>query len=311
MGAAWIVILVSLFAPASAEAAASAARRSFFQWRPFLGPFHSLVLHYPIGFLTMAFILELYALRKPGIDLRPVTRLVIWLSLLTGLASATLGIMRAGGGGYETKAVEIHRLCGMAVPVFTLLTLIVQRVAYREPVRRGAMACYRILLLGTLGLLVAASHYGGNLTHGSKYLTQNAPEFVKTLLEPPAHTTLFVSTNLDESQQFFVEKVRPVLEAKCVRCHGPEKQKGKFRLDQKEFALRGGESGKPAIKPGEPLASELVRLILLPRDHDEAMPPAGKEALSAEEIMNLVHWVQAGAPFVEAETEANTSSVTH
>ena len=295
----WIIALTVPLSSTAAEVASPSAHGSIFQWRPFLGPFHSMMLHYPIGFLTMAFILEIYSLRKPDIDLRPVTRLVIWLSLFSGLASATLGLMRAAGGGYEPQAVELHRLCGMAVPVFTLLTLMVQRAAYREPRRRRAVTGYRVLLAGTLGLLVAASHFGGNLTHGSKYLTQNAPEFVKTLLEPPLRTATLLSTNLDEAQQFFVEKVEPVFAAKCFRCHGPDKQKGNYRLDQQEVAIRGGESGKPAIKPGEPLASELVRLILLPRDHDEAMPPKGKEPLSAEEILAVVHWIQSGAHFVE------------
>ena len=42
---------------------------------------------------------------------------------------------------------------------------------------------YRVLLLGNIGLLIVAGHGGGNLTHGSNYLTKNAPEFMKAMVE--------------------------------------------------------------------------------------------------------------------------------
>ena len=47
----------------------------------------------------------------------------------------------------------------------------------------------------------------------------------------------------------FVEDVQPLLEAKCVSCHGPEKQEGGLRLDSLAAAREGGEQG-PAVVPG-------------------------------------------------------------
>ena len=54
-----------------------------------------------------------------------------------------------------------------------------------------------------------------------------------------------------EQVQFFEEKVRPILAENCYKCHGSEKQKGSLRLDLREMALAGGESG-PVIVPGKP-----------------------------------------------------------
>ncbi len=280
-----------------------------FEWRSFLAPFHSVVLHFPIGFLTMVGILEIYYAFRPNGEVRRVTVLVLWLGLLTGVISAAFGLMRAGGGGYDLQAMELHRIYGIAVPIVTAATLVLQWIAYRDPAGRGWMRVYRGVLTGTLALVVVAGHYGGNLTHGSKYLVENAPEFVRELLEndtkPPSGTN---SAALNERQRHYVEKVQPLLEAKCYRCHGSDKQKGGYRLDQPELALQAGESDHVAIKPGDPMGSNLARLILLPAEHDDVMPPAGKQGLTLEEIMTLLDWIRNGAVFAPVETNRNAAA---
>ena len=89
----------------------------------------------------------------------------------------------------------------------------------------------------------------------------------------------------------FEAKVRPVLVQHCIKCHGPEKQKGGLRLDTKPGWQTGGESG-PAIKPGKPDESLLIKAV---RGTDEKfqMPPNGK--LTAQEVAALVQWVKDGA----------------
>src|SRR5687768_6367727 len=80
-------------------------------------------------------------------------------------------------------------------------------------------------------------------------------------------------------------QVRPILEAHCFQCHGPEKQKGGLRLDQKAAALRGGDSGEPAVVPGNAFKSHLLKLVTS-KDPDEHMPPKG-ERLKPEEVALL------------------------
>lgn len=289
----------------AAHAAPAAAQKTFL-WRPFLAPFHAVVLHFPIGFLTMVCVLELYRIWRPSEALKPVTKLTLWLSLLSGIAAAALGILRATGGGYEVHEVESHRWTGIAVVAVMLLALVLQRGAFRNETRRIIMFAYRGLLAVTLALLVIAGHIGGNLTHGSKYLTENAPAFMRNLLEEKSADAADGASpaQLDAKQKFFVERVQPILEKKCMSCHGKEKQKGDYRLDDPVVALKGGESGKAAIHPGDPLGSEFVRLILLPTDDDDVMPPKGKEALTGEEVLTIIRWIQKGAPFATASSGA-------
>src|SRR5262245_52855698 len=59
----------------------------------------------------------------------------------------------------------------------------------------------------------------------------------------------------------FSRDVRPILEAHCLKCHGPEKQKGGLRFDLKEGAFKTGESGEKAIVPGDTAQSRLFKLI--------------------------------------------------
>src|SRR5206468_1588407 len=58
----------------------------------------------------------------------------------------------------------------------------------------------------------------------------------------------------------FVTQIQPILKENCYACHGPEKQKGKLRLDSRELSLAGGGSG-PAIVPGHGNESYLVKRI--------------------------------------------------
>lgn len=93
----------------------------------------------------------------------------------------------------------------------------------------------------------------------------------------------------------FVKDIAPILEASCVKCHHEGKAKGKLRMDTKEMAMKGGKEAK-LIEPGKPDDSSLIKVLLLPADHDEAMPPEGKAPRpEAAKIELLKQWITAGA----------------
>lgn len=280
--------------------AAGVSSASDFKWGPFLAPFHSVLLHYPIGFVTVAVILDLFYLFRRDEVVKRINRLMLHLCVVSAVVVIILGLLRASDGGYEQKTLDTHRTYGIAVGVLLVLTWVAQRFTLSPRPKMAVEVGYRVLLLGTLGALVIAGHAGGNLTHGSKYLVKNAPQFVKDLLDDSPEETTPIAASMDEQDRFYVEKIKPLFETKCLECHGAEKQKGGYRLDQKEAALKGGESGSTAIKPGDPMASNLIRLILLPRDHDSVMPPAGKAALASDEVLTIVQWIQAGAVFPDS-----------
>ena len=96
--------------------------------------------------------------------------------------------------------------------------------------------------------------------------------------------------------EFFESKVRPVLVENCYECHSAaagDKLKAGLRLDSRDGLLKGGESGRPAVVPGDAEASPLVKAIRW-SDPDFQMPP--KKRLSDQQVADVVAWVNRGAP---------------
>jgi cytochrome c553 len=105
----------------------------------------------------------------------------------------------------------------------------------------------------------------------------------------------------------FIRDVQPIFAAHCVKCHGPEKQKNGFRLDDAAVAFRGGDSGKPAIVASNSIASGLFQRITT-TNSDEVMPPKG-ERLSAKDVATIRAWIDSGAPWPAQLLTLNSNSL--
>ena len=98
-------------------------------------------------------------------------------------------------------------------------------------------------------------------------------------------------------REFFRDRVRTVLEAKCLGCHAAEPQGG-LRMDSRTALLKGGKSG-PAVVNRDPDASLLLKMVRL--GGDLRMPPTG--SLSKTEIDAIVQWMADGVAWEDAEPE--------
>jgi len=99
----------------------------------------------------------------------------------------------------------------------------------------------------------------------------------------------------------FTRDIKPIFIEHCYLCHGPDKQKAELRLDGREAALKGGDSG-PVIKPGDPDKSLLIKMITS-SDPDQVMPPKKiKKRLTPEQIDTLTKWVRQGAKWPKSTT---------
>lgn len=94
----------------------------------------------------------------------------------------------------------------------------------------------------------------------------------------------------DQNKQLYADLVAPILNAKCVSCHGEEKQKGKLRVDTVAFMMEG-----ESLVPGKPDESILLERVYLPLDDDDHMPPEDEPQLTKQEVDVLTFWVKAGA----------------
>jgi len=108
----------------------------------------------------------------------------------------------------------------------------------------------------------------------------------------------------EAAERHFVERVKPLLESRCVSCHGPDKVQGGLRLDSREAALKGGDTA-PAVVPGEPSKSLLLAAVMHARK-DLGMPP--KERLTTNDIAVFERWIRDGAPWPKSELLANAGT---
>jgi mono/diheme cytochrome c family protein len=103
---------------------------------------------------------------------------------------------------------------------------------------------------------------------------------------PPA-----AKTNID-----FGRDIQPIFEKTCLRCHGPERPKSQFRLDNRESALKGGENGVDII-PGDSAKSSLVYNVARLVEGLEMPPPGKGDPLTPEQVGLLRAWIDQGAAF--------------
>lgn len=102
----------------------------------------------------------------------------------------------------------------------------------------------------------------------------------------------------------FLDRVKPLLDSRCVSCHGADKVKGGLRLDSREGALKAGESGAPAVVPGNPAESLLLQAVLHSRP-DLEMPP--KDKLTTNDIAILERWIRDGAPWPDSPAAVDST----
>ncbi len=251
-------------------------------WQQFLGRFHPLAVHLPIGLLVLIPILEVMGNSQPS--LRDAAELVLGLALACCLGSAALGYLLAFGSGEAGAGVARHMWGGIAL-TFSVLLCVLARRAW---LAGDAPWAYPALLASALMVLTWTADQGGSLTHGNKYLTQYMPGSIKRL------AGFGLAQRTASADSFYSRHIDPVFETNCVSCHGESKVKGGLRLDSYDALMKGGKDGA-VIVSGQADKSLLFVRVTLPPDHKQFMPAEGKPPLAPEEINWIKTWIQQGS----------------
>ncbi|HLA54361.1 MAG TPA: c-type cytochrome domain-containing protein [Flavitalea sp.] len=244
------------------------------------GRLHPALVHFPIGFLLLACFLQLFSGRTYVKSLAPATMLLFALGMISAIVSVITGLILSGGDDYESDAVNTHKWTGISVAVISVLMLIVYK--------KMAARLFSLFSLLLIVLVVIAGHLGAELTHGDDFLSSAFKESNKGPAIPPIK-------NIQQAP-VYASAVEPLLKARCYSCHGPNKMKGKLRLDNPDFILKGGEDGK-VVLPGKVDESNLVDRLKLPLEDDDHMPPRSKTQLTPNEISLIHWWIANGADF--------------
>ncbi|MDE3199480.1 MAG: hypothetical protein KGN79_01060 [Acidobacteriota bacterium] len=250
-------------------------------WLQFLGRFHPLLLHLPIGLIVLVPLLEIAGAKRPA--LREAADFVLGAALALALSTLALGYMLAYGAGDSGTTVSRH-MWGAIVLCIGLMLCVSARPAW---ISRKQPAIYPVLLTASLLALIWTGHEGGAITHGTGYLTRYMPRRLGTLFGAG-------SSSGAPADSFYTQHIHQVFEAKCVACHGEGTAKASLRLDSFNYVMHGGKDGAVVV-PGQPEASMLLARVELSPGDPHFMPAEGRTPLTSDEVSWIRAWIKAGA----------------
>lgn len=251
----------------------------------FLGRFHPVVVHFPIGFLFFAFLLEFYGRRKKTPQLMDAVPLALLSGAISALLASILGYLLSQSGDYEQDALDRHFWFGIATTILTFFAWAVRANKINVRLLQGARSNVAALTLIVV-LVGATGHYGGDLTHGEDYLVRYAPFGKSEKVELPPIADLGEAGVFDYL-------ANPILEAKCISCHNSGKKKGGLSLQDSTAILAGGDNGESLV-PGSASKSDIIKRAMLLPSHEDHMPPKGKTPLTDAEKAILSFWIEQG-----------------
>lgn len=249
-------------------------------WR-IAGRIHPVIVHFPIVLLLLVPLLELAGRWRPA--WRDAAAGLLAVGAIGAYCAVAAGLALAYADGQNGPLVNDHLQGGVAVAAVATVAWMLRGGQWRR--------LYLFATWLTAAVLGWAAHQGGSLTHGEYYLTEGLPPGIRHALhlaEPPVPEIYPPDTVMGAS-------IRPMLDRFCISCHGPAKQKGNYRMDTFALLVAGGATGKPVIMPGDPVHSEMLRRLRLPRGDKKAMPPEGQLRPSEAEMKLLEWWIAQGA----------------
>ncbi|HVZ95341.1 MAG TPA: c-type cytochrome domain-containing protein [Chitinophagaceae bacterium] len=256
----------------------------------FIGRFHVLLVHLPIGFLLIGLLLQWLSSREKHHISKQAIILVYLCGMIAAVASCITGYLLSLNDDYDESILGWHLWMGISVAFVSAVLYIRLRFGKTD-------LLYKILSFALLILIFITGHLGGSLTHGEDYLTAALSDAEKTDSIPQKKID-----NIQEAYAY-ADVIQPLLQARCYSCHGPRKQKGKLRLDDQQWILKGGKHGPVLSSNYE--QSKILKRILLPLDDDDHMPPRQKAQFTDEEIALIHWWIAGGADFSKKVKELN------
>jgi len=241
----------------------------------YLGNFHPVVLHLPIGAFLFTFLLFV-SQKYLKSNFNPAVRMGLLFSFITSIITSIFGYILHLNGDYDSVLVDRHMWLAIAT------TILIGFVLYLHKRQKPYNHVLSSFVFATV-LLTITGHNGGSLTHGKDYL--KLPDFEKE-----------ISIVSYDSIHVFNQVISPILDSKCVKCHNTGKSKGNLMLTSIDKILMGGEKGQ-IIKSNSSVDSRLYTYLNLPIDDEMHMPPDGNSQLNDNEKELIKLWIDEGADF--------------
>lgn len=256
----------------------------------FFGRFHSLVVHLPIGFLLLAGLAEFSTKWKKFEPVQAFVHYIWLLGVISAFFAVLFGYFLSLSGDYSEDIIFWHKWGGIGILILSSVYYFISKRQISIPFKGNS-----ILLTAIILMIFYTGHLGGNLTHGSTYLFEYAPNPIRQLAGLPNKSMPRKNFTKIDSVDIYSDLISPIIDRRCVSCHNSEKKKGDLNLTSFSSLMKGGESGQIII-PGDINTSDLFRRITLPMDHKDFMPTEGKQPLTADQVQLIGWWIKENAP---------------
>lgn len=266
------------------------------------GRFHPLIIHLPIGIILFGAFIFLIDRRKNQYS--GIIRLAFLTGGVTGIFSCISGFLLYQNEGYSYETVNQHLWMAIATTLLSFLLALrwgESASNFRNRLNKIPKFVYILLIFIAISI---TGHLGGNITHGSDYLTEPLPPSVKQFLAIRSENQKEINIPEEnwESTILYSDVVEVILSNKCYSCHGEKQNKGELSLHTQEAIEAGGENGAVLI-PGNTEESKIYQYLILPEDDDLHMPPKDKTQLEKHEIEIIRAWVEKGTSFEKSVAE--------
>ena len=250
-------------------------------WLQVTGRMHPLILHFPLVLIVLyALAVIVLPPHKSEGDkaYKNAVSFLLLIAAFTAVVTSLMGLFLSKEEGYDPQALWWHKWGGVSIALFTLGWYAFHKQVQLKKLFTLASSIFALVLI------VFTGHMGAGITHGEGFLL--AP-----VMKPQAATPVLFA-----DAEVYTHMVKPILEAKCISCHGNQKAKGELVMETEELLLKGGKNGK-LWDTTEADLGLLLRRLHLPLEQKEHMPPKGKPQLTDEEIAILTYWVKKGCDF--------------
>lgn len=238
-------------------------------WLEVVGRMHPMFLHFPIVLLIVSFLTLWLPIQKENEWLH-----FLWLcAALSAIITSIMGLLLSLQESSDSDVLNLHKWGGIAIALSGTFFY-----WFHSFLRNKKIVGKTYTVLATACIIISA-HWGADITHGQNFIL--APVEKKEVV------------SVDQAI-VFKDVIKPILDEKCMSCHGEASKKGGLLLQDVAGILRGGKTG-PLFEPGKPSVSLIIQRIHLPSEDKKHMPPASKEQLTEDEASLLWAWIKSGA----------------
>jgi len=251
----------------------------------FIGRFHPLMVHLPIGFILIAILLEW---RKADDTPSKAISYAWLLSAISSGIAALMGWFLANEGVYDNWTLFAHRWLGIFIGILSLYAWYIRRD------KKPSTLLRRVTNIGSLIIILITGHLGSNMTHGSDYLLEHAPSPIQKMLGYGVVSNDYQQYSNPAMVSVYNDLIKPTLERKCWSCHNEDSKNGGLDMSSVQALQKGGDNGQVVI--ARDISSEIIHRVTLPPSSSKYMPTSGTN-MTYQEIKLLEWWIAEGANY--------------